>query len=1226
MKKLNLFFILIFSVSVFSQIPTYYNNVNINQTGVSLKNALITKIISTHTNELKYSPDIWEASKVTDINPNNPSEVILIYGWENGNDSNIKNDKYRDKTLQDTGSGAAFVWNREHVFSNSLANPRLDTNGKNGAPYADAHNLRPADRGTNITRSNKPFATGSGNAKDVSGGWYPGDEWKGDIARMMMYMYLRYGNQCLPTIVGVGDSSQTPDAMIDLFLQWNVEDPVSDFEKLRNSYHEDTSNAYAQGNRNPFIDNPAFATQIWGGPQAQDLFNGGTGDTQAPTAPTNLSVSSITQSSVSLSWTAASDNIGVSGYDIFIDASLLASTTANGYNLTGLSSNNNYTFTIKAKDAAGNISAASNSVTATTPSGSGNSTTELLISEYVEGSSYNKAIEIANFTGTAVDLSVYTIKKQTNGTGSWSSGYALTGVLPHENVFVVGHSSASTSITTIANTTTSSSSLNFNGNDAIGLFKNGLIIDAVGVFNSSDTFGANKTLQRKSSVTSPNITYTLSEWDTLASNTFSGLGNHSIDAGTPTDTESPSTPPNLSSGAITENSVALSWDTSTDNVAVLNYEVYQGTMLISTTVNTNYTVSGLTAATAYNFSVKARDAAGNDSPLSNTVNITTIDNTIPNAPTNVSVTNITQTAADLDWSAATDNVGVIGYDVYQNGNIIATINSLNYSVFGLTTATTYTFSIIAIDAAGNNSNPSSPVTITTDSATVTGTISDLIISEYVEGSSNNKAIEIANFTGNNIDLSGYSLKKVTNGSGNFSSSMTLSGSIANGEVYVIVNGSANASLLSVANTTNNSVLTFNGNDAIGLFKNDSLIDLLGDISSDDNFAQNSTLQRKSSVTNPNASYTLAEWDSFAQDTFSGLGNHTLDNALDTSKPTAPGNLSVSNTTQTSVDLNWSASTDNIAVTGYDIYNGNSLIFTTTATNFQVTGLLPNTSHTFYVKAFDTAANISNSSNTQTVQTLATSTSTILSESYFETGLDNWIDGGGDCFRYSGSRSYQGNYSIRIRDNSGASSSMTSEMYDLSAYDAVEVEFHFYSYSMESGEDFWIRYYDGNSWTTVNTYRSGTDFNNNGFYSALVTLDKNSYAFSSNSKFRFQNDASGNADHIYIDQVRITGKTGNLLGKGTRKNSVRFLKEMIGETTSSLEDFTMYPNPVSNGIIHLEIADIKNTNYFITNTLGQTVLKGILTSKQINIDQLKQGVYFLEIRNSEEKIINKFVKR
>src|SRR5690606_18250401 len=112
------------------------------------------------------------------------------------------------------------------------------------------------------------FASGSGNAGTGSNGtWYPGDEWKGDVARIMMYMYTRYGDRCKPTLNGTG-SLQGGTEMLQIYLQWNAEDPVSDLEDQRNPYLE---NAY--GNRNPFIDNPYLATLIWGGPVAQDRWD-----------------------------------------------------------------------------------------------------------------------------------------------------------------------------------------------------------------------------------------------------------------------------------------------------------------------------------------------------------------------------------------------------------------------------------------------------------------------------------------------------------------------------------------------------------------------------------------------------------------------------------------------------------------------------------------------------------------------------------------------------------------------------------------------------------------------------------------------------------------------------------------------------------------------------------------------------------------------------------------
>ena len=168
--------------------------------------------------------------------------------------------------MNDNG-GATTDWNREHVYPKSLGNPNLGTSG----PGADAHHLRPCDPARNSSRSNRKFQDGSGNSAITSQGhWYPGDEFKGDVARMILFMYIRYGNRCLPSNVGVGTTNSSDNDMINLFLEWNAEDPVSAFELQRNPIIENI-----QGNRNPFIDNPAFATSIWGGPQAEDRFGGG---------------------------------------------------------------------------------------------------------------------------------------------------------------------------------------------------------------------------------------------------------------------------------------------------------------------------------------------------------------------------------------------------------------------------------------------------------------------------------------------------------------------------------------------------------------------------------------------------------------------------------------------------------------------------------------------------------------------------------------------------------------------------------------------------------------------------------------------------------------------------------------------------------------------------------------------------------------------------------------
>ena len=762
MKKILPFFLLIVSISVFSQVPSYYNDVNLNQTSTALKDALATKIISTHAVNLSYTPGVWDALKQSDLDPTDNSKVVLIYGYSDS-DGNYVTDRTRSKDANGGTSGTQ--WNREHVYPKSLGNPNLGTSG----PGADVHHLRPADISFNSQRSSKKFAAGSGNAGDVSGGWYPGDEWKGDVARMMMYVYVRYGNQCLPSNVTIGTPSSSDSNMIDLLLEWNAQDPVSDFEKQRNPILQGI-----QGNRNPFIDNPAFATQIWGGPQAEDLFGngGGSSDTEAPTTPTNLVSSNITETSVNLNWSASTDNTAVTGYDVYNGATKITTVSSTTYNVTSLTAATAYTFSVKAKDAAGNVSANSNvvNVTTTTTPSSGTAS-DLLISEYVEGSSNNKALEIANFTGSTINLSGYSLKKASNG-GGWTNTLNLSGQLENGNVYVVANSSASTAVKNNAQLTETSVT-SFNGNDAVGLFKGSTLIDLIGNPTSSATFAKDITLQRKSSINSPNSTYTTSEWSTLSKDTFSGIGNHTIDGGSVADTTAPTAPSNVAASTITLTSLNLNWTASTDNVAVTGYDVYNGATKIATVTATNYSVSGLTAETAYTFSVKAKDAADNTSATSNTVNVTTLaisDTTAPTAPSNLAVSNVTETSVDLTWTASTDNVDVIGYDVYNGSTKIATVSTTNYTVSALTASTNYTFSVKAKDAANNISTSSNTVGVTTKSVTLT----------YCSSKGNNVNYEYID----NVAIGGIS--NSTSANGGYADFTSQTGNLVYGNNTIIV--------------------------------------------------------------------------------------------------------------------------------------------------------------------------------------------------------------------------------------------------------------------------------------------------------------------------------------------------------------------------------------------------------------------------------------------------------
>ena len=622
MKKKLLLISLLLTFTANAQ-EAYYNDVDVTAEGIALKENLATKTINAHTNLLVYTPGVWEALKVTDLNPDNSSEVLLMYGFS------ASGTTARSRNKNENGGGQG-EWNREHTYPKSLGNPNLGSSG----PGSDSHHLRPSDVGYNSQRGNLKFVDGSGDSGNSSGGWYPGDEWKGDIARMMMYMYIRYGDRCKPNVVGIGSSSATPDDMIDLFLKWNVEDPVSDFERQRNTYH-DSQQTYAQGNRNPFIDNAYLATRIWGGTAAEDSWEIYTSnDNQAPTVPTNVSLNNITTATIAVSWTASTDNVAVTKYEIYANGNLNGETTNTNYTATGLNSNTSYAITVLAKDIANNQSEQSTAVNGTTltdttpPSvpnnlsisnetGTGfkvnwsastddtavtsyeifvdgtlkgssettsyavsgltiattysirvlakdsannksaqstaingtttngvNNVTELFFSEYVEGSGNNKAIEIVNLTDNAIDLSTYSIKKQSNGAGNWINEFPLSGTINVNDVFVTINYQADNA-TLIAEADLLSpeagygAPINFNGNDPVGLFKNDVLIDIIGVLGVTSKNYENMTLRRKTSVTQPVTSYNSNEWDEFAQNTVDGIGYHGDTASTSEFTKNP---------------------------------------------------------------------------------------------------------------------------------------------------------------------------------------------------------------------------------------------------------------------------------------------------------------------------------------------------------------------------------------------------------------------------------------------------------------------------------------------------------------------------------------------------------------------------------------------------------------------------------------------------------------------------------------------------------------
>ncbi|MED4239193.1 endonuclease [Priestia megaterium] len=218
------------------------------KTGNSLKTEL-HNIIDHHT-ELSYSA-VWEALKKTDEDPANANNVILLYTGRS--------------QAKSTSGGGVDDWNREHVWAKSHGDF-----GTAMGPGTDLHHLRPTDVSVNSTRGNLDFDNGGTEHSEALGNyfdsdsWEPRDEVKGDVARMLFYMAVRYE----------GDVSDEPDlelnntvnngtapyhGKLSVLLQWNAQDPVDDRERRRN----DIIYSDYQHNRNPFIDHPEWVNEIW---------------------------------------------------------------------------------------------------------------------------------------------------------------------------------------------------------------------------------------------------------------------------------------------------------------------------------------------------------------------------------------------------------------------------------------------------------------------------------------------------------------------------------------------------------------------------------------------------------------------------------------------------------------------------------------------------------------------------------------------------------------------------------------------------------------------------------------------------------------------------------------------------------------------------------------------------------------------------------------------------
>jgi chitodextrinase len=504
------------------------------------------------------------------------------------------------------------------------------------------------------------------------------------------------------------------------------------------SYSYEVRALDAAGNLGPFSNAYTATTQT-------------SGDTQPPSAPGTLTASVVSSGEIDLSWGAATDNVGVTGYQIWrcqgagctnFAQTAQTSGTATTFNDQTVAASTSYSYEVRAVDAATNMGPFSNVASGTTPGSSG------LVAAYSfdEGSGATVADASGNGnTGTV-----------TNGTwaaGRYGSALSFDGGISHVTVPSSSSLQLGSGMTLEAwvNPSTVSSAWRdviYKGNDNYyleGTSANAGKPDGGGTFGgaSTDVVGSaalagnawsyvaltydgatlrlyvNGTLagsQAKTGAIATSTNPLQIGGDSLYGQFFSGLIDevrvynfpealtdirHDMDTpvSSPLDTEPPSVPGTLTGSSPTATEVDLSWGAARDNVGVTGYQIWrcQGAGCTNFTqigqvagTTTTYSDLGVSGSTSYSYELRATDAAGNVGPFSNTFTVTTSANTDtqpPSAPGTLTASNLGASEIDLSWGAASDNVGVTGYRIDRCTG--AGCTDLSHLVQLTGTATTY---------------------------------------------------------------------------------------------------------------------------------------------------------------------------------------------------------------------------------------------------------------------------------------------------------------------------------------------------------------------------------------------------------------------------------------------------------------------------------------------------------------------------------------------------------
>ncbi|KEY19923.1 endonuclease [Kaistella antarctica] len=524
---------------LFSQAPANYYNGTDGLNGYDLKSKLhdivSIKTITWHYGDLPkfygqtdldqyYDYDISNTTFLLDIYSNNPEGNTAYH--------------YTKENLISSAGAEGLGYNREHMMPQSSFN-------SNYPMYSDLFFVIPTDARINQLRSNYPYGIAgttnyytftnsskiSKNATPNSGYtgrvYEPIAEFRGDIARSLLYYVVRYEGKLNSFNFYNGTSPANDTSPLDgseekafenwyveLLLKWHNEDPVSQREIDRNNM------VYTiQKNRNPFIDRPEWVNAIWlQGPLVA-----------VPQAPQNLNSTQTSAYFANLSWTQAMDQT-VLGYKIYQNGIYIGYSKTPNYIVDHLTPSTLYQFTVKAYYRDYTESAESSLLSITTLA-QDIYAKDLLITKYLEGIEDNKALEITNTTGHAVDLNKYRISIQfynsVNGNYYFVAPFELEGVVENNSTFVILNPNSNFSCITNdqARFVSAAPQMTFTGSNYLELRYLSSTVDAIGTrgIDNYTTLG-NLSLYRSSAITEPNYTFNLAEWQSYPTDYCENLG------------------------------------------------------------------------------------------------------------------------------------------------------------------------------------------------------------------------------------------------------------------------------------------------------------------------------------------------------------------------------------------------------------------------------------------------------------------------------------------------------------------------------------------------------------------------------------------------------------------------------------------------------------------------------------------------------------------------------